>query len=71
MFGALHVLRCLKVTCLSCHAEHCLCVMADVSSQMDLLETGGTDLQAMYNVAVLDAVNEQIVAAQQKVSRVL
>lgn len=34
---------------------------------MDLLSTGGHDRQIMYNVAVMDAVNEQLIAARHKV----
>ena len=34
---------------------------------MDLLTAGGTNLQDMYNVAVMDAVNEELGIAQQSV----
>ncbi|KAL0031624.1 hypothetical protein WJX77_010248 [Trebouxia sp. C0004] len=43
----------------------------DLEEQRDLLAVGGSDAQAMYNVAVMNAVNEEVVAAQQRPAPIL
>lgn len=40
---------------------------AGMATNLELVSTGGHDKQDLQNVAVLDAVNEQIALAQQKV----
>ncbi|KAL0043173.1 hypothetical protein WJX82_005972 [Trebouxia sp. C0006] len=43
----------------------------DLEEQRDLLAGGGSDAQAMYNVAVMHAVNDEVVAAQQRPAPIL
>lgn len=38
-----------------------------MDDQLDLLGAGGSNLQDMYNFAVMDAVNEELGIAQQRV----
>ena len=38
-----------------------------MDEQVDLLAVGGSNLQGMYNIAVMDAVNEELGIAQQRV----
>ncbi|KAL0019591.1 hypothetical protein WJX79_004522 [Trebouxia sp. C0005] len=43
----------------------------DLEEQRDLVAVGGSDAQAMYNVAVMHAVNNEVVAAQQRPAPIL
>lgn len=41
---------------------------AGMMDNLDLIEMGGDDNQTIYNIAVMDGINEQLAAAKHRVS---